>query len=342
MKVNFILDMENALEGSGIYSSATRLANQLKELGIETDINGKNYPYDIYHFQTAFPQSLFKAKLLSNQHRKKHQIVMTGHTTIEDFRNSFLLSNRIDFALIPYLTKYYSYADHLIAVSEYNKQILLKYGYNPARIRVISNGIDLTKNRKNPLLGQKAKEFLGIEKDQLLIITVGICIYRKAPDIFTNVALNTPEHVFLWIGKYFPLGTIAHSPYLRKKFLIARNTHNIRFTGYVSRRTIEALWNAADIFLYVTREENQGIALLEGIAYGNVPVISDHPVFNWLTHEKDCLKSRTVDEFTENIRRLASDKSLYQKLQQHGESSLKTHDIRKAVESLANLYTEIC
>ena len=341
MKVNFILDMEKSLIGSGVYSSATRLANQLKDYGVETEINGKKPYYDIYHFHTALPQSLIKAKMLSKQIRRKFQIVMTGHTTIEDFRNSFLFSNRIDFALVPYLTKYYSYADHLVAVSNYNRDILLRYGYEPNQISVISNGIDLSKNRQNKMLGENARKKLGIEQNQLLVITVGLCIYRKAPDVFAKVAMRTPEHKFYWIGKYLPLGTIAHSPYLRKTFQLSRKNSNIRFTGYVSRKTIESLWNAADVFLYVSREENQGIALLESIAYGKLPIVRDHPVFEWLTHEKDCLKGNSIEDFNQNIQRLAKDAKLRKKIQKNGIETLKKHDINTAVKELADLYSKI-
>jgi 1,2-diacylglycerol-3-alpha-glucose alpha-1,2-glucosyltransferase len=341
MKVSFILDMEKSLIGSGVYSSATRLAKKLKDHGINVDINGRNHPYDIYHFQTSLPQSLLKAQLISKHKTRKCKIVMTGHTTIEDFRNSFLFSNRINFALIPYLTKFYSYADYLIAVSNYNRQILLRYGYDPQNIRVISNGIDLTKNRSNPSFYTKTRKFLGINKHQLLIITVGLCIYRKAPDIFVDVALNTPEHYFLWIGKYLSLGTIAHSSILREKFILAKNSPNIKFTGYVSKKTLEALWNSADIFLYVSREENQGIALLEGIAYGNVPVVRDHPVFDWLTDGQDCLKGNNVQDFSNQIYKLADDRKLLHKLRLNGKITLKNHDIENSVKQIADLYTEI-
>ncbi|MFW9903973.1 MAG: glycosyltransferase family 4 protein [Candidatus Thorarchaeota archaeon] len=340
MKVNFILDLEKNLIGSGVYSSAIRIAEKLKEFGINTDVNGNDHPYDIYHFQTSLPQSLLKAKILKRRSRT-YRLLMTGHTTIEDFRDSFLFSNRINFALIPYLTKFYSYADYLIAVSDYNRDILLRYGYDPSKIRVISNGIDLTKIRKNDVLRVKTREKLRIFDEELIVIAVGLCIFRKAPDIFTEVALSTPKHQFFWVGKYLPLGTIAHSSILRKKFQLARQAPNIRFTGYVSRLTLEALWNAADVFLYVSREENQGIALLESMAYGKVPIVRDHPVFNWLSSEKDCLKGKTVKDFSKQIQRLASDKKLMTNLQSNGELVLKDHDINKSVKKLANLYTEI-
>jgi len=197
------------------------------------------------------------------------------------------------------------------------------------------------KSYKDQKLRNIGRKFLSISTNSLLIITVGICIYRKAPDIFTEVALNTPEYNFLWIGKYLPLGTIAHSSLLRKKFNTARREQNIRFTGYISSRTLKTLWNAADVFLYVSREENQGIALLESIAYGNVPIVRDHPVFNWLTNEKDCLKGNTVKEFTKQIRKLSNNPDLIRKIKFRGKKTLKAHDMNNTIKKLANLYTEI-
>lgn len=337
--------MEKSLRGSGVYSSAVRFARELERLGVNVAINGKSTSYDVIHFHTSLPQSLLKAQLIKRRRStssKYPQIVMTGHTTIEDFRDSFLFSNRVDFALVPYLTKFYGLADYLVAVSEYNRSILRRYGFNSDQIHVISNGIDLNRIRENKNLRRLAREFLQVKEKQFLIVNVGICIYRKAPDLFVDVGVNTPEHRFLWIGKYWPLGTIAHSPYLREKFQKARQVPNIQFTGYVSRQTLEALWNAADIFLYMSREENQGIALLEAIAYGKIPIVRDHPVFDWLTHKKDCLKGETVQEFTELIRKLRAHPDELRKIRKNGQQIVQNHDIQKSIRELANLYAEIC
>ncbi|MFW9778586.1 MAG: glycosyltransferase family 4 protein [Candidatus Heimdallarchaeota archaeon] len=345
MRVNFILDMEKSLRGSGVYSSAVRFAKELERLGVDVVINGKSTSYDVFHFHTSLPQSLLKAQLIRRRRgtsTKYPQIVMTGHTTIEDFHDSFLFSNKVDFALIPYLTKFYSLADHLVAVSMYNRSVLTRYGFNSDQIHVISNGIDLNRISKNKNLRTLARKHLQINENQFLIVNVGICIYRKAPDMFVDVALNTPEHRFLWVGKYWPLGIIAHSPYLREKFRLAREAPNIQFAGYVSRRTLEALWNAADIFLYMSREENQGIALLEAIAYGKIPIVRKHPVFDWLTHKRDCLKGEIVQEFTDLIRDLGDHPDEFRKIRKNGQHIVQNHDIQNSIRELADLYAEIC
>ena len=79
----------------------------------------------------------------------------------------------------------------------------------------------------------------------------------------------------------------------------------------------------------------------QGQHSGNTPVLRDHPVFNWLTDGKDCLKGRTPEEFSTHIDRLASDKPLRQKLVNQGNDTLKKHDIKNSIRSLANLYSEL-
>ncbi|MFX0207969.1 MAG: glycosyltransferase family 4 protein, partial [Candidatus Hodarchaeota archaeon] len=337
MKINFILDMEKSLAGSGVFSSATRLAVGLRKKGFTVDINGKNPPYDIYHFHTALPQSMLKARLWFKKlrHGKHGKIVMHGHTTIEDFRDSFLFSNHIDWILIPYLKRYYALADHLIAVSPYNRAVLLRYGYPPDKISVISNGIDLSRfSGTIPTVRTVIRNFFGLKSQQLICLSLGICIWRKAPDIVVDVAQLTPDHHFFWLGKYFPLSSLAHAARLRQKFQHARTLPNLQFTDYVSYKTLVGMFHAADVFLYPSREENQGIALLEAMAYGKIPVVRDHPVFDWLTHGHDCLKATTPKEFSEALYKVAANHSLREMLQHNGQETLKIHRIETAIDKI--------
>jgi glycosyltransferase involved in cell wall biosynthesis len=94
-------------------------------------------------------------------------------------------------------------------------------------------------------------------------------------------------------------------------------------------------------FSFFSREENQGIALLEGIAYEKMPVIRDHPVFNWLTHDFDCLKGHTPEDFSSLIYKLASNDKIRKRLISNGQTTLKAHDIQRSIRELVALYTEL-
>jgi 1,2-diacylglycerol-3-alpha-glucose alpha-1,2-glucosyltransferase len=343
-KVNFILDFGRALEGSGIYSSATRLAHGLKEFGFDIAINSKRSA-EIIHFHTALPQSCLKAYIYKNYKKKSShdypKIIIHGHTTIEDFVNSFLFSNQVKPILQHYLPFYYNLADKLIAVSEHNKNLLVNYGINPSKIEVISNGIRTDSAKINHQIRKLARKKMGLSEKDTLVIGLGVSIYRKGIDTFVEIAKKLPNVTFVWIGKRIPAAFLAHANHIKKQFIIANKLPNIKFTGYVSYNSLISLLNSSDLFLFPTREENQGIAFLEAILYGKPAIISDHPVFNEYENEKHVLKANSVDQYVHHINRLIANKDFGNELVKNAQFHLKNHDINLSIKRVAEIYNQL-
>ena len=342
--VNFIVDLGNALEGSGIYSSATRLATGLKEFGYDVTINTKETAA-IVHLHTALPQSCFRV-LRYRAMRSRKQItypiiIIHGHTTVEDFVNSFLFSNQLKPILKWYLPYYYKLADHLIAVSDHNKQLLANYGINPAKISVISNGIKLGSAHYNEKLRNAARKQLDLKNDQKLVIGLGISIYRKGIDKFVDIAEKLPEVRFIWIGRRISTAFLAHASLIKRKYKHAKELHNCQFCGYVSLKTLWGLFNAADAFLYPTREENQGISFLEAILYGKPAIISKHPVFDEFIDGVHCLKAESIDDYVKQITVLFNDPHLSANIVKNAQLYLEVHDIRKSIKKIAELFDSL-
>ncbi len=354
MRVNFIVDMEKNLKGSGIYSSAKRLQQHLSEKGIDVDINGKDKRYDIYHFHTATPTSLLLAKLYQKRKLRMKRIfrknawklVAHGHTTVEDFQNSFFLSNQLAPLVKRHLKIFYNSFDHIIAVSNHNKRLIIKLGIAPSRITVISNGIDMKKispwnSEQSRQIRESILEKFNLSNDTLIIICIGIGFYRKGIDTFVDVGSRLPNHLFFWIGHQYPISFLARQKEVKKARQQALKHPNIKITGYLSRKTLDSLLNAADVFFYPTREENQGIALLEAMLFGKAPVVRDHPVFDWLTEGKNCLKGKSTPDFVQNIKRLANDESLLRGIQREARHDVRTHDISTTITQLITLYESL-
>jgi glycosyltransferase involved in cell wall biosynthesis len=232
-------------------------------------------------------------------------------------------------------------ADHIIAVSEYNKKLLINYGIEPEKISVISNGIKLTSAKKNMKLREDARAILGLKSSETLVIGLGVSIYRKGVDLFVDIAEKMLNVRFIWIGKRFSTAFLSHSSFLKKKFAQAIKMPNCQFAGYVSYKTLIGLFNAADIFLFPTREENQGIAFLEAILYGKPAVISDHPVFAEFQAEVHCLKASTSDQYVYQIERLIKDPTLCEYLVKNARDHLKNHDITLSIKKIATLYSQV-
>ena len=337
-KINFLLDFESALEGSGIHSSATRLAKNLTKQGYTVKLNSHE-PSAIVHAHTALPISFIKAKLIKKNRKSYYPLLIVhGHTTIEDFVNSFIFSNHIKFFLRYYLPMYYKSFDHIIAVSKHNKHLLMNYDIPEEKITVISNGIMINSSNVNSKIREKTRNYLGLAATDKLIICIGVCIYRKGVDTFIDIAQKLPEYRFIWIGKRV---LTSHSSYLKGKFKLAKKLSNCQFPGYVSHKTLIGLLNAADLFLYPTREENQGISFLEATLYNKPAVISDHPVFEEYIDKKHVLKATTVDDFVEKIKLVLTNEVLAKELVSNSKNYLEVHNITHSVEKITQLYNNL-
>ena len=83
---------------------------------------------------------------------------MHGHSTREDFENSFIGSNFFAPLFGKYLAHMYQKADYVITPSEYSKHLIQSYGVTTPIIAV-SNGIDLENTRR---IRKKKKSFASI------------------------------------------------------------------------------------------------------------------------------------------------------------------------------------
>ena len=153
MKVLLYLEGKSVLQKSGIGRALQHQMHALDLAGIPytTDILGD---YDVVHINTYGPRSLL---LLHAAKRRGKKVIMHGHSTREDFQNSFIGSNLFAPLFGKYLAHMYKKADFIITPSEYSKQLIQSYGVKTP-IVAVSNGIDLSKYKKR---SQKKKSFFG-------------------------------------------------------------------------------------------------------------------------------------------------------------------------------------
>ncbi len=330
--------VNEATYASGIFTSAKTFANMLQDEGVNVKFNGSfKDKYDIYHFHSATPSDFFRLRAL----KKSGQITIAhGHTTPEDFYNSFLFShyNWIISAVRKYLRSFYNIPNTVIAVSPYNQEILVRNGVSQDQIVVIPNGIFIEKFSTSEKRAQEFRKFFGIPNSMPIALTVGLWLPRKGITDFMKTAALNRKICFLWAGKIYPPGVLANSFSLWKKLHSANRSPNLRFLNWVP--DIVGAFSAADIFFYPTKEENQGIALLEAIAYGLPCVVRNIDVFEWLNHGNDCFKGNNPKEFDLYIRTLLDDVSKQNQFISSTKSKINQFDMKEVIKQLLQVYTD--
>ena len=294
MKVLLYSEALNKIKNSGLGKAIRHQQKALEYVNIPYTLN-ENDEYDLLHINTYFLKSYFLAKKAK---RKGKKIVYHAHSTEEDYKNGFILSKQTSKLFKKWLIKCYSLGDVIVTPTLYSKKLLEGYkGLEDKKIYAVSNGIELDFMKKDIKKGKEFRTKYGYTKDDKVIIGIGLYIERKGIVDFVELAKRMPQYKFIWFG-YSPLCATT------KKVRDAVNTKldNLVFAGYVDSTEIKGAMSGADLYLFPTLEETEGIPIIEACACKQNAIIRDIPIFDgWLKDGVNVYKAKDIDEFEKKI-----------------------------------------
>lgn len=330
MKVLLYTENEKLIGKSGLGKAIKHQMRALEENNIEYTTD-PNDDYDIVHINYYGPKSYLLAKKAKKNGKK---VVYHAHSTEEDFRNSFILSNQIAPAFKEWLIKCYTLGDHILTPTPYSKHLLEGYGIkNP--ITDISNGIDVKFFEKNEKLGKEFRKKFNYKSNDKIIMGVGLYIERKGILDFVELAKRLPQYKFIWFG-HSPL---AASP---AKIREAVNTKldNLVFAGYVEPEVLRGAYSGCDLYLFPTLEETEGIPIMEACAAKIPSLIRDIPVFSeWLEDGVNVYKAKDIDDFEKKIKQILEGK--LPNLTSEGYKVALSRDCKKIGKKLISIYRDV-
>lgn len=299
MKIKLYFGRFESISQSGIGRAMIhqKKALELNNIEYTTDIECEDY--DILHINTVFPEG-YSDILKAKKNNKK--IIYHAHSTEEDFRDSFMFSNTVSGIFKKWLIFLYSKADYVLTPTPYSKK-LLEEGYDiTAPIQAISNGIELSKYVCTQEQISEFNKKFSIESDQKVIISVGWLFERKGFDTFIEIAKLLPEYKFIWFGDIK-----KSKPTIKIQKMLNDLPSNVILPGYVSGEMIKGAYGRCDLFFFPSREETEGIVVLEALASKCNILVRDIPVFSsWLEDGVNCYKGNSNDEFVLRIKQIIS------------------------------------
>ena len=229
----------------------------------------KSKKFDLIHIHTPFVAhyaGLKLSKLL------KIPVVETYHTFFEDYLHHYL----------PWIPKFAArglarlisknqcnQVDAIVAPSQPMLDVLRTYGIN-TKAEVIATGLQEASFNTADSEAFKAK--YGIAQNRPMLLYVGRVAFEKNIDFLVRVTQlltkDMPEVLLVITGE----GPAEHSLRALVKTLGMEN--NVQFIGYLDRNTeLNACYKAADIFVFASKSETQGLVLLEAMAQAT-PVVA--------------------------------------------------------------------
>lgn len=172
-----------------------------------------------------------------------------------------------------------------------DKYIAEEYGFSPSSLTYITpvtGGLKLEELplfHKEPSSIQAARQRLGISPDTNLILsTRGF----KTFHVYTETLVKAiPKIRQVFRNTFFILiGDTQSSGYFQLKKMAQRLgvEEHVRFIGRLGTQEFTDYLTASDIMVSVTLCDGCPVSMLEGMAYGLIPVMSTHsPIQEWLT-----------------------------------------------------------
>lgn len=290
--------------------------------------------YDVIHIQTPFVAHYLGVRL---SRVLGIPCVETYHTFFEEYLFHyipFIPRNIMRFVAKRFSRHQGNSLDGMVVPSNPMLQVLKAYGISTPT-EVIPTGMEPESFVPGDRVAFRDK--YGIPQDQPVLLFVGRVAFEKnigfLVQVLEAVRKDVANVLFVIAGE----GPARHS--LKHEVTRLGLEGNTRFLGYLDRhKELNSCYRAADLFIFSSRTETQGLVLLEAMAQG-VPVVSTAELGT-----RDVLREglgvhiaqEEVDDFAGKVITLLNDAPMGQKLGDAGREYAQTWSAsRQALRMLA-------
>src|ERR1700736_943367 len=226
-------------------------------------------PFDVIHAQTFFFIGCLGAYLAR---LRTTPLFFTYHTKFEDYLHYLPVHQRITKPQTLWLSREFSnQCDRIIAPSQGTADLLRSYGIT-APLEILPGGVDLES------FGPDAPEPAVIRdaRPGPVVLSVGRLGKEKNLDLLLDA--------FALVLRSYPGATlimVGDGPYreeLERRAEAIGAAGRIIFVGALEQAQLGAYYRNADVFLFTSLTETQGLVLVEALAHGLPVVAVDCPV----------------------------------------------------------------
>ncbi len=299
----------------------------------------KAYNFDIIHIHTPFVahySGIKIAKALSIP------CIITYHTLFEEYLYHyipFIPKQVLRFFARKFSASQCNQVRGVVAPSTIIVNLLERYGVKN-NIKIIPTGIDSKKFINGD--GEKFKKKFNISSNRKTLLNVSRVAFEKniglLIDVVNEVKITIPDILLIIAGE-----GPAKNAYIKQTNDMGLND-NIAFVGYLDRNSeLLDCYHSADLFIFSSETETQGLVLLESMAAGT-PVVSvaamgTKDILSGCTSAK--VTDGSIDDFSKKIVSLLSDDSLYDQYTSDSISYAAKWDSTVLAKKMLQFYSDI-
>ena len=307
LRIN-MLSAATTVDGQGVGSAYIEQVALVKGCNdiFEVEENGKKSNFHIYHMHTVNPTYRLRFT-------KKHVNVAYVHFIPSTLDGSLKMPKLAFKIFKKYVVSTYRKADEIVVVNPSFIPPLVELGIPQENITYIPNFVDHEKFHK---LSEEERNLVrdkyGIPHDKFVVMGCGQVQTRKGVLDYVEVAKRNPDKMFVWAGG-FSFGKMTDG-YEELKAIMDNPPENVKFIGIIPRTEMNDIFNMCDLLFMPSLSELFPMSILEAVNSDKPVLLRDLDLYEEiLFKDKDCYAiGSNVDEFDEQVKKLASDKKYYQ------------------------------
>ncbi|HEY8026349.1 MAG TPA: glycosyltransferase [Burkholderiaceae bacterium] len=294
------------------------------------------HEFDIVHIQTPFLAHYAGIKLAR---ALDVPTIETYHTFFEEYLYHYV-------PLLPKfitrrITRSFSRSqcnsvNAVIVPSTAMSSVLTQYGCTTP-IHIAPTGIQMSKFESG--MGSRFRAKHNIPEDRHLLLHVGRVAHEKnigfLLGMVAQLKVDHPQVLFLICGEG-PAKTDLEQQVKRMGL-----ADNVMFVGYLDRETeLLDCYRAADVFVFASRTETQGLVLLEAMALG-VPVVSTAVMgtIDILSPKRGALVAEeNTEDFSAKVSRLLNNRELRLSIGDEGRAYAQTWSAPATARRVVDIY----
>jgi glycosyltransferase involved in cell wall biosynthesis len=290
--------------------------------------------FDIIHTHTPFTLGFVGLRWAESHYLP---LVSTYHTLYEKYMHyiPILPKRYLRYKLAKHTNYYYNRCAHVIAPSEAAMKSLQRHLVT-APISVIPSG------NPSPVSIPKAdaRKRIGARPDERILLYVGRIAKEKNMSTLLEMARNVMrerDDIRFWL--------VGDGPYRSECRKLARELgigDRVKFVGAIPREMVDVYYCAANVFVFASMTETQGLVIGEAMTHG-VPAVAVHGggAADFIVEDHNgYIVSNNPTQFGEVVLRMLSNPALLGRLSESARKSVKRWTMSDMCDSILGVYEQ--
>ncbi|WP_320823941.1 glycosyltransferase [Reinekea sp.] len=296
--------------------------------------------FDVVHVHHPY---FLGTKGLNLASRRKIPVVFTYHTRMERYVHYLPLpGEQLKTLMVHFLIRRFANRCQAVITPSISTEEYLRNLGVSAIIETIPTGINLTAYEGHSAAGVAALRVYYAQPDERLLISVSRLAKEKNLDFLIDGIHKVKQHS----GVPFKLLLVGDGPerhHLEQKVIAAGLQQQVVFAGSMAPAEVVEAYLAADIFVFASTSETQGMVLLEAMA-GGCPVVAVRAsgVHDLIEQGYNGVKvAESTDSWAEAVIRLLEDDDLRTTMAVNGRTFAEKYSVANMALAIERLYRRV-